>query len=99
MVILSFRGSGGEDLFNGIDSKPARRVCPSRSLKVARRKLEWMDAAGALSDLRSPPANQLEALKDDRRGQHGIRINDQYPLCFVWTDSGPDQVEIVDYHP
>ena len=96
-MILSFRDAGTEDVFNGIDSKRARRACPMRIWKVARRKLEWMDAAGALHDLKSPPANQLEALKHDRRGQHSIRINDQYRLCFVWSDSGPDQVEIADY--
>ena len=57
-----------------------------------------MDAAVALGDLRSPPANQLEALKGDRAGQHSIRINAQYRLCFVWTEAGPAGVEIVDYH-
>lgn len=98
MVIFSFRNAGSEDVFNGVDSKPARRVCPMLVWKVARRKLEWTDAAGALTDLRSPTANRLEALKNDRRGQHSIRINDQYRICCIWTDSGPDQVEIVDYH-
>ena len=97
-MILSFRDSGSEDIFNGVDSKRARRACPTLLWKVARRKLEWMDAAAALSDLRSPPANQLEALLRDRRGQHSIRINDKFRICFVWTDSGPARVEIVDYH-
>jgi proteic killer suppression protein len=97
-VIRSFRDAGTRDIFDGVDSKRARRTCPTLIWKVARRKLEWMDAAAALTDLRSPPANQLEALKDDRRGQHSIRINDQYRICFEWTDGGPDQVEIVDYH-
>lgn len=97
-MILSFRDAGTADVFHGVDSRRARRACPTLIWKVARRKLEWMDAAGALTDLKSPPANQLEALKQDRRGQHSIRINDQYRICFVWTDSGPDQVEIVDYH-
>jgi proteic killer suppression protein len=98
MVIFSFRDTFREDVFNGVDSKRARRGCPTRLCKVARRQLEWMDAAAALNDLRSPPANQLEALTDDRRGQHSIRINDQYRICFVWTASGPEQVEIVDDH-
>lgn len=97
-MILEFRDTGTHDIFNGVDSKRARRACPTLIWKIAPRKLEWMDAAGALGDLRSPPANQLEALKDDRRGQHSIRINDQYRICFVWTESGPDQVEIVGYH-
>ncbi len=57
-----------------------------------------LDAAGALSDLKVPPGNRLEALKGDREGQHSIRINNQYRVCFRWTDSGPTDVEIVDYH-
>lgn len=57
-----------------------------------------LEAAGALDDLRSPPGNRLEALKGDRKGQHSVRINDQWRICFVWTPQGPDRVEIVDYH-
>ena len=97
-VIRSFRTAGTEDIFNAFDSKRARRTCPSTLWKVARHKLEWLDSAATLNDLCVPPANQLEALQGDRGGQHSIRINDQYRLCFVWTDGGPDQVEIVDYH-
>jgi proteic killer suppression protein len=65
---------------------------------VARRKLDQLNAAVRLSDLRFPPSNHLEALKGDRKGQHSIRINQQYRLCFEWTDNGPASVEIVDYH-
>jgi len=65
---------------------------------AARRKLEYLDAAGDLNDLRVPPGNRLEALRGDRTGQHSIRINDQWRLCFVWTGEGPSAVEIVDYH-
>lgn len=65
---------------------------------VARRKLAMLDAAVVLKDLATPPGNHLEALKDDRAGQHSIRVNDQYRICFVWTDDGPRSVEIVDYH-
>lgn len=65
---------------------------------VARRKLAMLDAATALKDLATPPGNHLEALKDDRAGQHSIRINKQFRVCFVWTDEGPEDVEIVDYH-
>jgi proteic killer suppression protein len=65
---------------------------------VARRKLRQLDAADALDDLRRPPGNRLEALKGDRRGQHSVRINDQWRICFVWTDRDAHQVEIVDYH-
>ena len=57
-----------------------------------------LDKAQTLIDLKIPPANRLEALKDDRKGQHSIRINDQWRICFVWTKNGPDAVEIVDYH-
>jgi proteic killer suppression protein len=67
-------------------------------LKVAARKLDMLDAAHVLTDLRQPPGNHLEALKDDPTGQHSIRINDQWRICFVWTDSGPANVGIVDYH-
>ncbi|CAH2606456.1 Toxin HigB-1 (plasmid) [Rhodovastum atsumiense] len=66
--------------------------------KVAVRKLDMLDAAAALNDLRVPPANRLEALKGDRAGGHSIRINDQFRICFRWTDAGPEDVEIVDYH-
>jgi len=65
---------------------------------VAMRKLAMLDAAGVLYDLRIPPANRLEALKGARAGQHSIRINDQFRICFVWTGAGPSRVEIVDYH-
>jgi proteic killer suppression protein len=65
---------------------------------VARRKLDQLNAAVSLGSLRIPPGNQLEALKDDRRGQYSIRINDQFRVCFVWTDEGPERVEIADYH-
>jgi proteic killer suppression protein len=65
---------------------------------VAERKLEQLDVAARLIDLRGPPQNKLKALTKDRLGQHTIRINDQYRLCFVWTAQGPAEVEIVDYH-
>lgn len=65
---------------------------------VATRKLALLDAAETLAFLRSPPGNRLEALKGDRAGQHSIRVNDQWRDCFRWTDSGPEDVEIVDYH-
>jgi proteic killer suppression protein len=62
------------------------------------RKLAMLNRAGRIDDLRVPPGNRLEALKGDRTGQHSIRVNDQYRICFVWTASGPSNVEIVDYH-
>lgn len=71
---------------------------PGDFQQVARRKLLYLDQATTLTDLRVPPGNQLEALKGERAGQHSIRINDQWRICFVWGASGPEQVEIVDYH-
>ncbi|WP_312256130.1 type II toxin-antitoxin system RelE/ParE family toxin [Stutzerimonas nitrititolerans] len=67
-------------------------------LNIATRKLAMLNAATELRDLRSPPGNRLEPLQGNRAGQHSIRINDQWRICFVWTDAGPTQVEIVDYH-
>ncbi len=65
---------------------------------AARRKLNQLDAAGELRDLGAPPGNRLEALSGNRKGQHSIRVNDQFRVCFVWTPQGPTHVEIVDYH-
>ncbi|MCA6121771.1 type II toxin-antitoxin system RelE/ParE family toxin [Bradyrhizobium sp. WSM 1704] len=73
-----------------------KRALPT--IKVARRKLQYLHAAVTLQDLRSPPGNQLEALKGDRKGQHSIRVNEQFRICFVWTADGPDDVELTDYH-
>ncbi len=66
--------------------------------KVARRKLRQLEIAARLNDLRVPPGNHLEALRGDRAGQYSIRINDQWRVCFRWTDAGVEDVEIVDYH-
>ncbi len=97
-MILSFAESGTEDVFDGKRSKRANKVCPNELWNVSKRKLDWLDQAGALVDLRVPPGNRLEKLKGDRADQHSIRINNQYRICFVWTPSGPTNVEIVDYH-
>jgi proteic killer suppression protein len=74
------------------------RGFPADLVGVARRKLRMVHAAARFDDLKSPPANRLEALKSDRRGQYSIRVNRQYRVCFVWTDAGPAEVEIVDHH-
>jgi len=97
-MIRSFRDAGTEDIFNRADTKRARKVCPASLWNVARRKLELLDSAGKLDDLRVPPANRLEALRKERAGQDSIRVNDQYRVCFVWTELGPADVEIGDYH-
>jgi toxin HigB-1 len=97
-VIRSFKGQGTRDVFDDRRSKAASKVCPSDLWRVAQRKLDQLNQAETLIDLRAPPNNRLEALKRDREGQHSIRINDQYRVCFRWTDAGPEDVEIVDYH-
>ena len=97
-MIQSFRDRGTQDIFDGKRTKAARRTCPINLWPVASRKLDQLDSVISLADLRIPPGNQLESLSGDRAGQYSIRINDQYRICFVWTDSGPDEVEIVDYH-
>jgi proteic killer suppression protein len=97
-MLQSFKNEGTEDVFNGENTKAARKICPSAIWKVAARKLDQVDSVTVLHELRIPPNNKLEALSGDRNGQHSIRINDQYRICFVWTESDPDQVEIIDYH-
>jgi proteic killer suppression protein len=92
-MIKSFRCKETQRLFEAGKSKRFGTVT-----KVATRKLAQLDAAETLEFLASPPGNQLEALKDDRKGQHSIRINNQFRVCFRWTDAGPEDVEIVDYH-
>ena len=93
-MIRSFRDRATEAVFNGASPKGF----PADLVKVARRKLRYLNAADDLGDVRSPPGNRLEALAGDRKGQHSIRINDQFRVCFVWTSEGPAEVEIVDYH-
>ncbi|OXM41549.1 plasmid maintenance system killer protein [Pseudomonas fluvialis] len=90
---LSFRCAETQALFESGSSRRWANV-----LNVATRKLTMLNAAVELRGLRSPSGNWLEQLQGDRAGQHSIRVNDQWRICFVWTDSGPSQVEIVDYH-
>ena len=97
-MIINFKQQGTKDIFNGKDTKSARKTCPQNLWKIARRKLDQLDFAAILNDLRSPPKNHLEALKGNRRGQHSIRINDRYRVCFIWSKDGVEDVEIVDYH-
>jgi len=97
-MIQSFTDKGTEDIFNGIHSNSARRKCPSKLLSVAVRKMDQLDSVVNLSELRIPPGNRLESLHGDRIGQYSIRINDQYRICFIWTETGPAEVEIIDYH-
>ncbi len=92
-MIRSFRCKDTERLFQRQSVRQFRAI-----ESVARRKLEMLDAAQQLDDLRVPPGNRLEALSRDRKGQHSIRINDQWRVCFTWSNGGADGVEIVDYH-
>ena len=97
-MILSFANQATEDIYDGKNSSEARRILPRTLWNIAVRKLDQIDASVSLDDLRVPPGNRLEALKSDRVGQYSIRINDQYRICFVWNETDPSQVEIVDYH-
>ena len=93
MVIVSLRDADTAKLAMG------RRVRRFQAFEdIARRKLRQLEIAGQLEDLRIPPGNRLERLRGDRAGQHSIRINDQFRICFIWTEAGPAAVEIVDYH-
>ena len=93
-MIRDFADKETEKIWDGTIS----RRLPHDIQAVARRKLRMLNNARQLDDLRIPPANRLEALKGDRRGQHSIRINDQWRICFRWNDGDASQVEIVDYH-
>jgi proteic killer suppression protein len=94
-MIRSFKGEFAETVH---DRRRIPKGFPADIAKVARRKLVQLNNAGALTDLAAPPHNYLEALKGDRAGTHSIRINDQWRIVFRWTDAGPEDVEIVDYH-
>lgn len=97
-MIQSFADTGTADVFNGRNTRAAKKRCPEVLWTVARRKLDMLDYAVRLDDLRVPPGNRLELLRGDRQGQHSIRINNQYRVCFRWTDAGPAHVAIEDYH-
>ena len=97
-MIVSFATQGTEDLFNGRNTKAARKICPRSLWPVSMRKLDQLDSVRTIEELQIPPGNRLEALAGDRSGQFSIRINEQYRICFIWTGTGPDEVEIVDYH-
>ncbi|MHB1345577.1 MAG: type II toxin-antitoxin system RelE/ParE family toxin [Thermoleophilia bacterium] len=97
-MIRSFADAAAEDLFNGVDSRRARRACPVAVWPVVRRKLTQLNRVQTLRELSVPPGNRLERLHGDREGQHSIRINDQYRLCFRWEDGYANEVEVTDYH-
>jgi proteic killer suppression protein len=97
-MIVSFKDEGTRDVFLQLDTRAARKQCPEQVWPAARRKLAALNGAQQADDLMQPPGNRLERLKGDRRGACSVRINDQYRLCFRWGATGPEEVEIVDYH-
>lgn len=93
-MIQSFKCKETEKVFNGCFSSKL----PQNIQRLAARKLEMLDGAGDFDDLKSPPGNRLEALSGNRTGQHSIRVNDQWRICFIWRDGNAHEVEITDYH-
>ena len=97
-MIHSFADKSTEDLFLGVDTRRARRACPQALWPVVRRKLDQLNRVKDLPELSIPPGNRLERLRGDREGQHSIRINQQYRICFRWEESDAHQVQVTDYH-
>jgi len=97
-MIVSFRNWATEDIFDGINSKAARKVCPQVLWRIASRKPDQLDSVRLLEELKVPPGNHLERLSGDRKDEYSIRVNEQYRICFIWEESGPYNVEVTDYH-
>ena len=97
-MIRNFLNKGTENIFNGKNTKKARKLLPLNLWAVASRKLDQLDSVSILNDLKVPPGNMLESLSRNRDGQISIRINDQYRICFKWDNTEPFDVEITDYH-
>jgi len=97
-MIQSFKNIATEDIFNGKTTKVALKICPKSLWHIATRKLDQLDSVIIIKELRIPPGNKLESLSGNRKGQYSIRINDQYRICFKWSEKGPMDVEITDYH-
>ncbi len=97
-MINSFLNKGTEDIFNGKNTKNARKTCPKNLWRIVARKLDQIDSIIKLEELRVPPGNQFESLSGDRKMEHSIQINNQYRICFIWKDGCANQLEITDYH-
>ena len=97
-MIVSFKDQATEDIFNGVNSKAARKACPKTLWRITSRKLDQIDSVRYLNELKVPPGNRLEKLSGKRKAEHSIRINEQYRICFVWSEAGPTNVEVTDYH-
>ena len=98
VVIRSFADDATRDLFNGVESRRARAACPRAVWAIVRRKLDQLNRVRDLRDLRIPLGSRLERLAGDRTGQHSIRVNEQYRICFRWENGHADEVEVADYH-
>jgi len=97
-MIISFGNQGTEDIYHGLPTPKARRLLPQSLIKIAVRKLDILEAAHKINDLKVPPGNRLEALKGNFKGYYSIRVNDQFRIIFQWTEMGAKNVEIIDYH-
>lgn len=97
-MIRNFLNKGSENIFNGKNTKKARKLLPLKLWTVASRKLDQLDSVSIFNDLKVPPGNMLESLSGNREGQFSIRINDQYRIRFKWDNTEPFDVEITDYH-
>jgi len=97
-MISNFKNLATEDIFNGVNSKSARKLCPQKLWKVATRKLDQLDSIMDVEELRVPPGNMLEKLLGDKKDLYSLRINQQYRICFEWKNLSAYNVEIIDYH-
>ncbi len=97
-MIESFLDRGTTDIFDGRDSRAARKACPRRLWPIAARKLDQINRVRRLQDLATPPGNRLEALRANRSGQYSLRINQKYRICFSWEGEHAYDIEITDYH-
>lgn len=97
-MIKTFKNKATEDIYNGKATKIAMRACPKKIWRITTRKLDQLDSILSLDELLVPPGNRLETLTGQRKGQFSIRINDQFRICFKWSETGPEVVEITDYH-
>ena len=97
-MIVSFKDQATEDIFNGVNSKAARKACPQTLWRITVRKLDQLDSVQHLEELKVPPGNRLEKLSGNRKTEFSIRINEQYRICFIWGESGPTNVGVTDYH-
>lgn len=97
-MVVSFKNQATEDIFNGKNTKNARKLCTRSLWRVLTRKLDQLDSVVKLEELKVPPGNRLERLSGNRKEEFSIRINDQYRICFKWSERGSFDVEITDYH-